>query len=136
MVRLALVGYTNEYSASTKYSIPVECVGSQNWDCESSNANILTVSKSGNIVNCTATGKGTGTVNVTVFATDGSNKKATCKVKVVNPASAVILAPQSGRCTSLAYKKTLKINATLVQGYGTTQAAKQSMKALISGTIP
>ncbi|MCQ2517494.1 MAG: S8 family serine peptidase [Lachnospiraceae bacterium] len=110
-------------SCKTTGSIPVTVTGPANWDVKSSDEGILKATKSGSNVSLTATGAATGTVTVTVYATDTSGKKATCKVKVVNPASGLTLSVPGNRCTALAFKKTMKLQTHFVTGYGAVDSS-------------
>ena len=66
----------------------------------------------------TATGKGTGKVKVTFEALDGSGKKATCTVNVVNPVSSVKIAPAKANVTSLTAGKSTQLKAVCGTEYG------------------
>ena len=62
-------------------SDPTNCFGEYEW--KSSNEKIATVEiNSDGSINVIATGEKTGTVTITATALDGTNKKATFKVKV------------------------------------------------------
>lgn len=59
---------------------------------------------------------GTGTVKVST--TDGTKKSVTIKVNVVNPASRMEITYPDGRCTSLAYGKTMQLIPVFGTAYG------------------
>ncbi len=115
-------------SPTTK-TITVTTAGgnSTQWIATSSNEDIATVSKSGNTVRIAATGKATGNVTITIKSVDGSNKKATCKVKVINPASGLLLSVPSGRCTFLAKGKTMNLVSTLEAEYGKLDSSTKKL---------
>lgn len=94
----------------------------------SSNPSMLSVSRSGDIVTVTSNNKGTGKVTVTVRTTDGTNLKKTCTVNIVNPPSALTLSVPSGRCNTVAYKKTMTLVATLEQEYGAIASSAKKLK--------
>lgn len=59
----------------------------------------------------TAEGKATGKTKITIASTDGSNKKVTCNVTVVNPVSEVTIAPSAGGNECLVPGKSLQLKA-------------------------
>lgn len=66
-----------------------------------------------------ATGNGYGKATVTIAARDGSGKKATVTVNVINPVSSVKIAPaKAGVNNAVVQGKTLQLKATLGEGYG------------------
>ena len=70
-------------------------------------------------VGFSATGNGYGKGTITIAARDGSGKKATVKVNVINPVSSVKIAPaKAGMHNAVAQGKTLQLKATLGEGYG------------------
>lgn len=93
------------------------------YTCTSSNSGIATVTATGNggvvTVTVTATGNAAGKTTITLMATDGSKKKATCTVNVCNPVSKVHIAPTAGNNRFVAKKKSLQLKATLESEYGT-----------------
>lgn len=58
-----------------------------------------------------ATGKTAGKTKITIASTDGSNKKLTCNVTVINPVSAVTIAPPAGNNGCLVRGKSLQLKA-------------------------
>lgn len=92
------------------------------YTCTSSNPGIARVTATGNngevTVTVTATGKAAGKTTITLMATDGSKKKATCNVNVSNPVSKVHIAPTAGNSYFVAKKKSLQLKATLESEYG------------------
>lgn len=66
----------------------------------------------------TATGKAVGTTKITIASTDGSNKKLVCTVKVINPVSAITVAPPAGISGAVAQGKTLQLKAKTETEYG------------------
>lgn len=92
------------------------------YTCTSSNPGIARVTATGNngevTVTVTATGAAAGKTTITLMATDGSKKKATCNVSVCNPVSKVHIAPMAGNSYYVAKKKSLQLKATLESEYG------------------
>ncbi|MBD5523645.1 MAG: S8 family serine peptidase [Lachnospiraceae bacterium] len=92
------------------------------YTCTSSNPGIARVTATGNngevTVTVTATGDAAGKTTITLMATDGSKKKATCNVSVCNPVSKVHIAPTAGNSYYVAKKKSLQLKATLESEYG------------------
>lgn len=60
----------------------------------------------------------TGKATITVMANDGSKKKATCAVTVVNPVSKVNIAVKGSNSNYIAKGKTLQLQASLESEYG------------------
>ena len=60
-----------------------------------------------------ATGKAAGKTNITIAATDGSNKKLTCAVTVNNPVSGITVAPTGGNSQYVAKGKSLQLKAVV-----------------------
>lgn len=65
-----------------------------------------------------ATGKAAGKTNIVLASTDGSNKKITCAVTVVNPISSIGVAPAAGNNNSVAQGKSLQIKAMVNSEHG------------------
>lgn len=91
----------------------------KNWVVTSDKPNIATA-KNGldGYIDVDVTGKGTGTVNVTAKATDGSGKKANLKVHVVNYPSSLTISLPAGRGKHVAKGQTLQLSALLGDNYG------------------
>ena len=83
-----------------------------------SNEKLVSFTKTANGIKLVPLGVGTGSVKVTVKAVDGSNKKATCTVNVVNPPSYVRVAAPKGRSEYIAAGKTLKLTPKFGTGNG------------------
>lgn len=66
----------------------------------------------------TAGNKLTGKATITLKATDGSNKKATCTVTVNNPPSRINIAPKAGTSKYVVPGKSVQLKATLETEYG------------------
>lgn len=60
----------------------------------------------------------TGNAIITLASTDGSKKKATCTVTVVNPASKITIASKGGAGQYVAWGKSLQLTATVETEYG------------------
>lgn len=67
----------------------------------------------------TATGRATGKTKITITSADGSNKKASCNVTVVNPVSGITIAPPAGLSGAVAQGKSLQMKARAESEYGT-----------------
>ena len=90
----------------------------------SSNPGIATVTQSGATAVITATGKATGTTKITCKAMDGSGKSATCTVTVQNPASKLVINPNSGYSFNVAQGAKIKLNAVFESANGPIKAGK------------
>lgn len=64
------------------------------------------------------TGNVAGKATITLEATDGSKKKATCAITVANPASGVRVAPKAGNGGYVVLGKSLQLKATVESEYG------------------
>ncbi len=60
----------------------------------------------------------TGKATITVMATDGSKKKATCTVTVVNPVSNINIAPAAGTTRYVVPGKSVQLTATIETEFG------------------
>lgn len=80
-----------------------------------------------------ASATATGKAVITVMATDGSKKKATCTVTVVNPISKINIAPKGGNSGYVAKGKSLQLQATLESEYGVVSNKKVTWE-LTGGT--
>ena len=100
------------------------------YTCTSSNPGIATVevadtAEDGKVnLIVTATGKATGKTTITLMATDGSKKKATCNVTVSNPVSKVSITTKTGNSGFVAKGKSLQLKAALESEYGTVSNKK------------
>lgn len=90
----------------------------------SSNPGVATVSASGATATITATGKVTGTTTITCKATDGSGKKATYKVTVVNPASKLTVTPPAGNDRYVGAGKSIQLSAVFEEEFGSISSKK------------
>lgn len=112
---------SNNKSAATSATVTVNC-SSPYWSATSSAPGLVSVTGSGSKLTIKATGKGTGTATVTVATTDGTNKKATIKVTVKNPATNLMISPQSGRSSYVAKGTTLQLIPTFETASGKINA--------------
>lgn len=112
---------SNNKSAATSATVTVNC-SSPYWSATSSAPGLVSVTGSGSRLTIKATGKGTGTATVTVATTDGTNKKATIKVTVKNPATNLMISPQGGRSNYVAKGTTLKLVPTFETASGKVNA--------------
>ena len=112
---------SNNKSAATSASVTVNC-SSAYWAATSSAPGLVSVTGSGSKLTIKATGKGTGTATVTVATTDGTNKKATIKVTVKNPATNLMISPQGGRSYYVAKGTTLQLVPTFETASGKINA--------------
>lgn len=129
---------TNDYGAPTSVGIKVNIEGDNKecWEAVSSNPDVAYVSGYANgsgyagydYMYVYATGKATGTVTITVRSTDGSNKKATCKVTVMNPPTSIRISLPAGRTTELAEGKSLKLSVVLGDDAGPLSAKTKKVE--------
>lgn len=112
---------SNNKSAATSATVTVNC-SSPYWSATSSAPGLVSVTGSGSKLTIKATGKGTGTATVTVATTDGTNKKATIKVTVKNPATNLMISPQGGRSYYVAKGTTLQLVPTFETASGKINA--------------
>ena len=112
---------SNNKGAATSATVTVNC-SSPYWSATSSAPGLVSVTGSGSKLTIKATGKGTGTATVTVATTDGTNKKATIKVTVKNPATNLMISPQGGRSYYVAKGTTLKLIPTFETASGKINA--------------
>lgn len=112
---------SNNKSAATSATVTVNC-SSPYWSATSSAPGLVSVTGSGSKLTIKATGMGTGTATVTVATTDGTNKKATIKVTVKNPATNLMISPQSGRSSYVAKGTTLQLIPTFETASGKINA--------------
>ena len=112
---------SNNKGAATSATVTVNC-SSPYWSATSSAPGLVSVTGSGSKLTIKATGKGTGTATVTVATTDGTNKKATIKVTVKNPATNLMISPQSGRSSYVAKGTTLQLIPTFETASGKINA--------------
>lgn len=85
-------------------------------------------------VGFSATGNGYGKGTITIAALDGSGKKATVTVNVINPVSSVKIAPaKAGVNNAVVQGKTLQLKATLGEGYGKISNKKVIWSVPIEG---
>ena len=98
------------------------------YEVTSSNPGIATSSAAatGGKVKITvkATGNASGSTTITIVSTDGSNKKATCKVTVANPVAKISVEPKTGASSYVAQGKGLQLIATLNADYGALSTEK------------
>lgn len=84
-----------------------------------------------------ATGKGTGTVTITVRALAGNSAKCSFKVTVKNPASSVKIAPaKTGARMAVAPGKTINLKATVGEEYGKLDSNGKKVTWEIPGSCP
>lgn len=137
--KMEIFRVTNEYDAPTTGNLKVTMTGETGLDTAayevtSSNPGIVTAVKTAAGVSVSATGKATGTSKVTVAAADGSNKKAVCTVVVSNPATNLLLSPQSGRSNFIGKGKTLKLTPSFESNAGAVAKANTKVKWESSNT--
>lgn len=112
---------SNNKGAATSATVTVNC-SSPYWSATSSAPGLVSVTGSGSKLTIKATGKGTGTATVTVATTDGTNRKATIKVTVKNPATNLMISPQGGRSYYVAKGTTLQLIPTFETASGKVNA--------------
>lgn len=111
--------------SKTTVDVAVEGTGTPNWDAytvTSSNSGIATATAVRNDQTITltikATGNAAGKTNIVLASTDGSNKKLTCAVTVVNPISSIAVAPAAGCYPYVVRGKTLQLKAVINTEHG------------------
>jgi len=89
-------------------------------DVISSNPALVRVSlnKQTNEILVSASDRSTGKATVTLKATDGSGRKASCSVTVSNPVSRINIAPKAGATRYVVSGKSVQLTATLETEYG------------------
>ena len=107
-------GIDNQVDLDAWFSGPADSVRIE-WS--SSAPHIASVDRNGVV-----TAHQAGTAKITLTALDGSNKKATCDVKVTNPASSISISSSAPRMSTsryyLAYGKSAKNTAVFATTYG------------------
>ena len=95
-------------------------------DVISSNPALVKVSlnRQTNEILVSASDRSTGRATVTLKATDGSGKKASCSVTVSNPASRINIAPKAGTSRYVVSGKSMQLTATLETEYGRVSSQK------------
>jgi len=102
-----------------------QIVDSNAFEFSSSNPGIADVIRvNGKTATISATGRATGTTTISCKATDGSGKKATCKVTVLNPASNLTITPPAGNGGYVGAGKTIKMTAAFEEEFGTVSNKK------------
>lgn len=99
----------------------------QAYTVTSSNPNIVTiktVDKATGKISIETAINAVGKATITLMATDGSKKKATCVVTVVNPVSRIHIAPKGGNMNFAAKGKSLQLQATLECEHGAVSNKK------------
>ena len=97
-----------------------EGVNPASCDVVSSNPALVKVSlnKLTNEIMINASEKSTGKATITLKATDGSGKKASCSVTVSNPVSRINIAPKAGATRYVVSGKSVQLSAVLETEYG------------------
>lgn len=91
----------------------------------SSNPGVAAVSsQTGTTATIQATGNATGTTIITCKATDGSGKKATYKVTVINPASKLTVTTPAGNAGFVGEGKKIQMSAVFEEELGTISGKK------------
>ena len=118
--------YTSKIQETVKVKVDTQGGEDANLDAytvTNSNSGVVDIvsdSQSGGYITLTvrASGKATGKANIVIATTDGSNKKATCVVTVVNPVSAITIAPSAGNNSCAAQGKSLQLKAVASAEHG------------------
>ncbi len=125
---ISILRPANNVKSSEEVVATITGSGDCAWNaftCTSSNPGIATAtvtdaSTEGTVkLAVTATGKAVGKTTITLMATDGSKKKATCNVTVTNPVSKINITPAAGSSGYVAKGKTLQLKAALESEFGT-----------------
>lgn len=121
--------YNSATSATITATVTAKSGNSNALEFTSSNPGIATVTWNGTTAVVEATGKATGITVITCKATDGSGKSAKCKVKVVNPASNLTIAPPGGNDGYVAKGKQITLSAVFDEEFGSTSSKKVTWKS-------
>lgn len=106
-----------------------EGVNAQAYDVTSSKPSIVKVTKvdkDTGMISIETAVNAVGKATITLMATDGSKKKATCVVTVVNPVSRIHIAPKGDNLNFAAKGKSLQLQATVECEYGAVSNKKVS----------
>lgn len=127
-LKLFRKGTTSQSSAVlyAKITGPKEA-NAQAYNVTSSNPNIVKVTKvdkDTGMISIETAINAVGKATITLMATDGSKKKATCAVTVVNPVSRIHIAPKGDNLNFAAKGKSLQLQATLECEYGAVSSKK------------
>lgn len=97
-----------------------EGVDDKAYEVTSSDPSIVrvTTDKPTGRITLTAGESMTGKATITLTSTDGSKKKASCTVTVINPPSGIHIAPQAGTTRYVAAGKSVQLKATVETEYG------------------
>lgn len=91
---------------------------SSQWEVQNSAPDLVEVTRSGSVITVKAAGTGTGKATITFAATDGSGKKVSSTVTVVNPPSRMFISTQSGRNEMIGVGKKLQLKTSFEQNNG------------------
>lgn len=108
---------------STSFGINIEGGNMSCITVTNSNPNLVDMTVSGNSVSLSATGRTTGSANITVATTDGTAIKKIFKINVSNPATRLYLSLPQGRSEYLAYGSKLTLRPNLLSEYGSLDAS-------------
>lgn len=127
--------FATDKQTEADVEVKVEATGTPDWDAytvTSSNPGIATATgiRKDNIITLTitATGNAAGKTNIVLASTDGSNKKITCAVTVVNPISSIGVAPSAGCNPYVVQGKSLQLKAVVNAEHGTISNKKVDWK--------
>ena len=113
----------NGFGSSTGTTISVWSESNYLWDITANSApGLVTATKKGDSIYIQSTGKAIGTATITLSTLDGTNKKVSIKVNIKNPASNLMISPESGRCAYVARGTSMQMVATVTNGYGKVTA--------------
>ena len=122
-------------TVQAEYTLLPEETTEKMLDWISANEAVVTVNAEGKL-----TAVGPGTVKVTAQTRDGSNKKASCEIKVTNPASSISISSSVPRMSSdryyLAFGKSAKNTPVFADTYGkpANQKVSQGTAVTITGS--
>ena len=118
--------YTNKTTATVKVKVDMQNGTDADlnaYTVSNNNPGVVSVTDSGQAggyitLQIKATGRSAGKANIVITSSDGSNKQATCAVTVVNPVSAITIAPAAGSNNCVAQGKTLQLKAAVSSEHG------------------
>lgn len=121
--RIFRVANVKNSKTSTTFGINIDGGTMNCVTVTNSNPNLVDMLVSGNSVKLTATGRATGSANITVASTDGSGIKKVFKINVSNPATRLYLSLPQGRSEYVAYGSKLTLKPNLLSEYGTLDSS-------------
>lgn len=123
--RIFRVQNVKNSKTSTSFGINIDNGTMNCITVTNSNPNLVDMTVNGNFVYLTATGRATGSANITVATTDGTAIKKVFKINVSNPATRIYLSLPQGRSEYVAYGSKLTLKPNLLSEYGALDASSK-----------